>query len=69
MVLLVASPKYMVEVHLGLEDFSNEGKWREDLVKASLTYKDISTIPSNISPRCPKLSTLLLQGNWSLKNV
>ncbi|XP_050247407.1 disease resistance protein SUMM2-like [Quercus robur] len=69
MVLQVASPEFMVEGHLGLEDFSDEGKWREDLVKASLMYKDISTIPSNVSPRCPNLSTLLLQGNKSLKNV
>ncbi|KAK4576558.1 hypothetical protein RGQ29_027201 [Quercus rubra] len=69
MVLQVASPEFMVEGHLGLEDFSDEGKWREDLVKASLMYKDISTIPSSVSPRCPNLSTLLLQGNKSLKNV
>ncbi|KAL4619482.1 hypothetical protein ACB092_06G082200 [Castanea dentata] len=69
MVLEVASPQFMVEGRLGLEDFSNEGKWREDLVKASLMYKDISAIPSNVSPRCPNLSTLLLQGNKSLKNV
>ncbi|KAF3957808.1 hypothetical protein ACB098_06G057700 [Castanea mollissima] len=69
MVLEVASPQFMVEGRLGLEDFSNEGKWREDLVKASLMYKDILTIPSNVSPRCPNLSTLLLQGNKSLKNV
>ena len=69
MVLQVASPEFMVEGQLGLEDFSDEGKWREDLVKASLMYKDISTIPSSVSPRCPNLSTLLLQGNKSLKNV
>ena len=67
MVLEVASPQFMVEGRKGLEDFSNEEKWREDLVKASLMYKDISTIPSNVSPRCPNLSTLLLQGNKSLK--
>ncbi|XP_030930743.1 disease resistance protein SUMM2-like [Quercus lobata] len=68
MVLQVASPEFMVG-HLGREDFSDEGNWNEDLVKASLMYKDISTIPSNISPRCPNLSTLLLRGNRSLKNV
>ncbi|XP_023926661.1 disease resistance protein At4g27190 [Quercus suber] len=69
MVLQVASPEFMVEGHLGLDDFLNEGKWRENLVKASLMYNKISGIPSNVSPRCPNLSTLLLQGNWSLKNV
>ncbi|KAM4103154.1 hypothetical protein ACJW30_06G057500 [Castanea mollissima] len=69
MVLEVASPQFMVEGRLRLEDFSNEEKWREDLVKASLMYKGISTIPSNVSPRCPNLSTLLLRGNKSLKNV
>ncbi|KAM3741706.1 hypothetical protein ACB098_07G017100 [Castanea mollissima] len=69
MVLNVASPQFMVEGHLGLKEFLDEGKWREDLVKASLMYKDISTIPPNVSPRYPNLSTLLLQGNRSLKNV
>nr|XP_023926395.1 disease resistance protein At4g27190-like [Quercus suber] len=67
MVLQVASPEFMVG-HLGLEDFSDEGKWKEDLVKASLMCKNISTIPSNISPRCPNLSTLLLQV-FSLENL
>uniref|UniRef100_A0A2N9I980 Uncharacterized protein n=1 Tax=Fagus sylvatica TaxID=28930 RepID=A0A2N9I980_FAGSY len=69
MVLRVASPQFKVEGHLGLEDFSDEGKWGEDLVKASLMYNNISRIPPNASPMCPKLSTLLLQGNQSLKNV
>uniref|UniRef100_A0A2N9G4F6 AAA+ ATPase domain-containing protein n=1 Tax=Fagus sylvatica TaxID=28930 RepID=A0A2N9G4F6_FAGSY len=69
MVLRVASPQFKVEGHLGLEDFSDEGKWGEDLVKASLMYNDISRIPPNASPMCPKLSTLLLQGNESLKDV
>uniref|UniRef100_A0A2N9HKV5 Rx N-terminal domain-containing protein n=1 Tax=Fagus sylvatica TaxID=28930 RepID=A0A2N9HKV5_FAGSY len=69
MVLRVASPQFKVEGHLGLEDFSDEGKWREDLVKASLMYNNISRIPPNASPMCPKLSTLLLQGNESLKDV
>ena len=69
MVLQVASPKFMVEGHLGLEDFSDEGKWREDLVKASLRYNNISTIPCNVSPRCPNLSTLLLRGNLSSKAI
>jgi disease resistance protein RPS2 len=69
MVLRVASPQFKVEGHLGLEDFSDEGKWGEDLVKASLMYNNISRIPPNASPMCPKLSTLLLQGNTSLKDV
>uniref|UniRef100_A0A2N9FIU8 NB-ARC domain-containing protein n=1 Tax=Fagus sylvatica TaxID=28930 RepID=A0A2N9FIU8_FAGSY len=72
MVLRVASPQFKVEGHLGLEDFSDEGKWREDLVKASLMYNNISRIPPNASPMCPKLSTLLLQGLegcWWLKHV
>ncbi|KAK4576536.1 hypothetical protein RGQ29_027189 [Quercus rubra] len=68
MVLQVACPEFMVG-HLGLEDVSDEGKWRENLVKASLLYDKISRIPSNVSPMCPNLSTLSLQGNQSLKNV
>ncbi|KAK7836304.1 probable disease resistance protein At4g27220 [Quercus suber] len=69
MVLQVASLEFMVEGHLGLEDFSNEGKWRENLVKASLMYNKISSIPLNVSPMCPNLSTLLLHHNSSLDNV
>uniref|UniRef100_A0A2N9ESY7 AAA+ ATPase domain-containing protein n=1 Tax=Fagus sylvatica TaxID=28930 RepID=A0A2N9ESY7_FAGSY len=69
MVSQVASPQFKVEGHLGLEDFLDEGKWGEDLVKASLMYNNISRIPPNASPMCPKLSTLLLQGNKSLKDV
>uniref|UniRef100_A0A2N9FDV0 Uncharacterized protein n=1 Tax=Fagus sylvatica TaxID=28930 RepID=A0A2N9FDV0_FAGSY len=38
MVLRVASPQFKVEGQLGLEDFSDEGKWGEDLVKASVDY-------------------------------
>ncbi|XP_075668755.1 disease resistance protein At4g27190-like [Castanea sativa] len=68
MVLLVASPEFMVG-HLGLKDFSDEGKWRENLVKASLMYNKISRIPSNVSPMCPNLSTLLLHHNSSLGDV
>ncbi|KAM3696673.1 hypothetical protein ACJW31_06G056100 [Castanea mollissima] len=68
MVLLVASPEFMVG-HLGLKDFSDEGKWRENLVKASLMYNKISRIPSNVSPMCPNLSTLLLHHNSSLDDV
>ena len=67
MVLDVASPQFMVEGCLGLDIFSDEGKWRKDLVKASLMYKDILTITPNVSPRYPNLSTLLLQGNRSLR--
>jgi disease resistance protein RPS2 len=54
---------------LGLEDFPDEGKWREDLVKASLMSINISRIPPNASPMCPKLSTVLLQSNLLLRDV
>uniref|UniRef100_A0A2N9I9W9 Uncharacterized protein n=1 Tax=Fagus sylvatica TaxID=28930 RepID=A0A2N9I9W9_FAGSY len=69
MVLRVAGPQFKVQGDLGLEDFSNVGEWGEDLVKASWMYNNISVIPSNPSPMCPKLSTLLLQGNTFLKHV
>uniref|UniRef100_A0A2N9FGF1 Disease resistance protein winged helix domain-containing protein n=1 Tax=Fagus sylvatica TaxID=28930 RepID=A0A2N9FGF1_FAGSY len=46
MVLWVASPQFKVEGHLGLEDFSDEGKWREDLVKASLNVQQHIKNPS-----------------------
>jgi disease resistance protein RPS2 len=59
MALQIAGPKFMVE----LEDFQDEEKWGKDLVKVSLMRNYMSEFPY-ISPRCPKLSTLLLNGNY-----
>ena len=58
MALQIAGPKFMVE----LEDFQDEEKWGKDLVKVSLMTNRMSEFPY-ISPRCPKLSSLLLQEN------
>jgi disease resistance protein RPS2 len=58
MALQIASPKIIVE----LEDFQDKEKWRKDLVKVSLMRNSMFEFPY-ISPRCPKLSTLLLNRN------
>uniref|UniRef100_A0A2N9GVH5 Disease resistance protein At4g27190-like leucine-rich repeats domain-containing protein n=1 Tax=Fagus sylvatica TaxID=28930 RepID=A0A2N9GVH5_FAGSY len=58
MALQIAGPEFIV----GLTDFLAEEKWGRDLVKVSLMRNSISEFPY-ISPRCPKLSSLLLQDN------
>ena len=52
-----------------LRDIPTEEKWSEDLVRVSLMRNHISDIPSNTSPRCPGLLTLLLRDNYSLKVI
>lgn len=66
--IVIVSPRFMVEAGVGLEDIPDEEKWTEDLEKVSLMYNKISEIPSSVSPRCPKLSTLMLQHN-SLRRI
>ncbi|KAF7836391.1 putative disease resistance protein [Senna tora] len=41
--------------------------WTEDLEKVFLVNNNISEISEGISPRCSKLSTLILKGNRNLK--
>jgi disease resistance protein RPS2 len=64
MALQIAGPKFMVD----LEDFQDEEKWGKDLVKVSLMSNRMSEFPY-ISPRCPKLSTLLLQENCFVGDI
>ena len=59
MALQIAGPNFMVE----FKDFLDEEKWGKDLVKVSLIRNSMFEFPY-ISPRCPKLSTLLLEGNY-----
>jgi disease resistance protein RPS2 len=59
MALQIGGPNFMVE----FKDFQDEEKWGKDLVKVSLMRNHMSKFPY-ISPRCPKLSSLLLEGNY-----
>ncbi|KAL3503408.1 hypothetical protein ACH5RR_037857 [Cinchona calisaya] len=55
--------KYMVKAGIRLEDIPGANDWTEDLEKVSLMCNRISLIPSGTSPKCPKLSTLILKDN------
>ncbi|KAK9984067.1 hypothetical protein SO802_033592 [Lithocarpus litseifolius] len=56
MALQIAGAKFLV-----LEDVPNEEEWGNDVEKVSLMFEYNSKFP-NVSPKCPKLSTLLLRG-------
>ncbi|KAF8023608.1 hypothetical protein BT93_F0957 [Corymbia citriodora subsp. variegata] len=45
-----------------------EEYWTDALEKVSLMKNKTSEFPLNMSPNCPKLSTILLNGNW-LKDI
>ena len=51
-----------------MNDIPYEEKLTEYLEKVSLMHNKISEIPSSLSPRCPKLSTMMLQHN-SLRRI
>lgn len=59
----------MVRAGMKLQELPNEEEWAEDLEKVSLMWNSISEIPSAMSPKCQRLSTLLLQGNFYLKKI
>ncbi|XP_021754816.1 putative disease resistance protein At4g10780 [Chenopodium quinoa] len=56
-------PRFMAKPGLQIEQLPGEGHWSEDLVKVSLMDNKIEEIPYHMSPRCPKLSVLLLHKN------
>ncbi|GFZ04801.1 hypothetical protein Acr_17g0003730 [Actinidia rufa] len=55
--------QYMVKASVGLKDIPAEWEWTEDLDKVSLMGNWIKKIARGRSPRCPRLSTLLLNEN------
>ncbi|KAL5549280.1 hypothetical protein UlMin_004511 [Ulmus minor] len=57
------SPRFLVKAGVGLRDMPEEKTWSEDLVRVSLMWNNIISLPSNASPRCPRLLTLLLNQN------
>ncbi|XP_057460638.1 probable disease resistance protein At4g27220 [Actinidia eriantha] len=59
----VGHPRFMVKAGVGLWDIPAEREWTEDLDMVSLMDNCIEEIPHGRSPRCPRLSTLLLNEN------
>ncbi|PON98083.1 NB-ARC domain, LRR domain containing protein [Trema orientale] len=62
-------PKCFIKAGMRLRNFPTEENWTMDLVRVSLMKNEISNIPTNTSPRCPRLSTLLLSGNSKLNSI
>ncbi|KAJ4718622.1 Disease resistance protein [Melia azedarach] len=63
------SPLFMINAGLNLKKLPSAEEWEENLEKASLIRNEINEIPSNMSPNCPRLSALLLQGNTYLERI
>ncbi|KDO37155.1 hypothetical protein CISIN_1g041519mg, partial [Citrus sinensis] len=63
------SPLFMVTAGLRLLKFPGEQEWEENLERVSLMENDFEEIPSNMSPHCEILSTLLLQHNKYLQRI
>ncbi|KAH9715768.1 Disease resistance protein [Citrus sinensis] len=63
------SPLFMVKAGLRLLEFPSEQEWEENLERVSLMRNNIKEIPSNMSPHCEILSTLLLQHNVLLQRI
>nr|XP_004249714.1 putative disease resistance protein At4g10780 [Solanum lycopersicum] len=59
----------MVRAGAQLREIPGEQEWTEDLDKVSLMNNDMTKISQPLSSICPKLTTLLLQGNSSLSQV
>ncbi|XP_059661421.1 disease resistance protein At4g27190-like [Cornus florida] len=65
--LEIGRRRFMVKAGVSLKEMPDEKEWKEDLESISLSYNCIKEIPTGMSPRCPKLSTLLLNNNHGLK--
>ncbi|KAL2528939.1 putative disease resistance protein [Forsythia ovata] len=60
--------RYMVKAGLHLREIPDVQEWTEDLDKLSLMNNSIEEISSGMSPKFPRLSTLILSGN-PLKSI
>ncbi|CAJ1957043.1 unnamed protein product [Sphenostylis stenocarpa] len=60
---------FLVKAGLQLTEIPDEVEWTEDLEKVSLMCNWINEIPTDISPRCPKLRILILKHNESLTRI
>ncbi|PIM98444.1 hypothetical protein CDL12_29078 [Handroanthus impetiginosus] len=63
MALKITRGKTMVLAGCSLNQIPNEEYWTKNLEKMSLLRNKIVEIPAEMSPNCPKLSTLLFEGN------
>ncbi|GKV52814.1 hypothetical protein SLEP1_g59374 [Rubroshorea leprosula] len=61
--------RFMVKAGMRLTKIPDEDEWNEDLDKVSLMRTLISFIPQNMSPKCLMLSTLILEGNYGLRQI
>ncbi|GLT90494.1 hypothetical protein SLE2022_084230 [Rubroshorea leprosula] len=61
--------RFMVKAGMRLTKIPDEDEWNEDLDKVSLMRTLISYIPQNMSPKCLMLSTLILEGNYGLRQI
>ncbi|CAA3018878.1 probable disease resistance At5g63020 [Olea europaea subsp. europaea] len=61
--LKITKDDYMVKAGLQLKEIPEEQEWKEGLVKVSLMWNRIEGISRVTSPKCPKLSTLILRSN------
>ncbi|XP_057957026.1 putative disease resistance protein At4g10780 isoform X2 [Malania oleifera] len=61
MALQISGPGFLVNAGLKLREIPED--WAQDLERVSLMRNDMTEIKAGISPRCPKLSTLMLQEN------
>ncbi|GLT30422.1 hypothetical protein SLA2020_052210 [Shorea laevis] len=61
--------RIMVKAGMRLTEIPGEDEWNEDLDKVSLRKNVISYIPQNMSPKCSMLSTLILEGNYRLRQI
>ncbi|KAG5226488.1 disease resistance protein [Salix suchowensis] len=61
--------EYLIDEGAQLTELPDGTWWRENLLIVSLMENRIKEIPSDFSPRCPNLSTLLLCRNYKLNVV
>ncbi|KAL2473032.1 putative disease resistance protein [Forsythia ovata] len=63
------NPRYMVKAGLELTEIPKIQNWTEDLDKVSLMDNSIHDISPDTSPKCPRLSSLILSKNYLLKFI
>jgi disease resistance protein RPS2 len=67
--ILQENSRGMVKAGARLRELPVAEEWTENLTRVSLMHNQIKEIPSNHSPCCPNLSTLLLCGNSELQFI
>lgn len=58
-----SQPHFIAKPRLLLREVPEENHWTEDLVKVSLGENEIEELPCDMSPKCPKLTVLMLYHN------